>query len=45
MDLISLIGMAHSIQRCGHTRSECKAGFEKCASRDSNPGHKDGRLV
>jgi hypothetical protein len=28
MDLISLIGMAQSIQRCGHIRSECKLGFE-----------------
>jgi hypothetical protein len=26
MDFISLIGMAQSIQRCGHMRSECKLG-------------------
>jgi hypothetical protein len=28
MDLISWIGMARSIQRCGRMRSECKLGFE-----------------
>jgi hypothetical protein len=44
MDLISLIGMAQSIQHCGHMRSECELGFETCACRQSNPGHKHGRL-
>jgi hypothetical protein len=29
MDLISLIGMAQSIQHCGHRRSEYKLVFEK----------------
>jgi hypothetical protein len=31
MDLISVIGMAQSIQHCGHVDSECKLGFDKNA--------------
>jgi hypothetical protein len=38
MDLISLIGMAQSIQHCGHMRSECKLGFEKVRMLGDEPG-------
>jgi hypothetical protein len=38
MDLISLIGMAQSIQHCGHMRSECKLGFERMRMPGVEPG-------
>jgi hypothetical protein len=38
MDLISLIGMAQSIQHRGHMNSECKLGFEKMRMPGIEPG-------
>jgi hypothetical protein len=38
MDLISWIGMAQSIQRCGHMRSECKLAFETMRMPAIEPG-------
>jgi hypothetical protein len=38
MDLIGLIGMAQSIQHCGHMRPECKLGFETMRMPGVGPG-------